>query len=171
MADNSKNKEFLYKNETSILIHSKDILKDKKHSLEEYTNLCHSYEQLLSETKVITKVSDRLQNKLNSANEQIGKVNDELKVNNQQLQETIDELTKARVGRKATTIVILIAIFIFFTAEVFIEPSIEETFKDNFTLALFIKFAVFFILLPVDFLVKKTLMKRVIRQANLANNA
>lgn len=173
MADNS-NKGLLFENENIALMHSKGILlEDKKHSLEdiykEYSTLSHQYDQLLSETQVITKVSDRLQNKLNSANEQVQEINDHLEVKNKQLQETIEELTKARIGRKATTIVILIAVFLFIIAETFIEPPIEDTFKDNFFLALILKFAVFLVLLPVDFIVKTTLLKRAIKQANSAS--
>ena len=170
MADNS-DKGLLFKNENLVLTHSKGFLEDKKHSIEDiyngYSKLSKQYEQLLSETQVITKVSDRLQNKLNSANEQVRQINDHLEVKNKQLQETIDELTKARIGRKATTIVILIAVVLFFIAEAFIEPRIEDTFKDSFFLALFLKFAVFLILLPVDLIVKTTLLKRAIKQANM----
>ncbi|MBW8051094.1 MAG: hypothetical protein FVQ77_12295 [Cytophagales bacterium] len=173
MADNS-NKGLLFDNENTVLIHSKGILlEDKKHSLEdiykEYSALSHQYGQLLSEAQVITKVSDRLQNKLNSASEQVREINDHLEVKNKQLQETIDELTKARVGRKATTIVILIAVFLFIIAEAFIEPKIEAAVK-NAILALFCKFAVFLVLLPVDFIVKTTLLKRAIKQANRASD-
>ena len=64
---------------------------------------------MIGEAKLLTSVSDRLHSKLNEANEKlkkadqmINKINDDLKVNNQLLQDTIDPLVKAKVGRKAS---------------------------------------------------------------------
>ena len=71
-----------------------------KEDLDEFSD---QYEELVAQTKVITRVSDRLQKKLDSANLQIREQNDEIKDKNFELEQTVDQLAKARVGRKAVS--------------------------------------------------------------------
>lgn len=83
------------------------------------------YEELVAQAKVITRVSDRLQKKLDNANLQIREQNEEIKDKNIQLGETIDQLAVAKMGRKASTIMLTVAVVLFILEQIFIEPIIE----------------------------------------------
>ncbi len=137
-----------------------------------YQELADHYGKLLKETKVLTSVSDRLHYKLNEANQQlntqaveIGEINEELKVNNQVLQDTVDMLMKAKVGQRASSIVLLIAIILFVVSEVYIEPVIEEN-TDGEYVGLLLKGMIALLLKPIDILVERLLMKRAIKSIN-----
>lgn len=139
---------------------SKDILLDK------YQVLCDKFERLLGEAKFLTSVSDRLQSKLNVANEkmkvqadEIGKINNDLTVNNQVLQDTIDQLVKARVGRKATSIVLFFAIILFIISEGFLEPIVEKNI-DSPMVGFMFKGGIALLLKPIDTLVERYLMRQ-----------
>lgn len=86
------------------------------------------YEELIAQAKVITRVSDRLQKKLDNANLQIRDQNEEIKSKNDELAETIDQLAKAKVGKRASTIMLTVAVVLFILEQIFIEPIIEENF-------------------------------------------
>ena len=82
------------------------------------------YEKLLDEVMLLTSVGDRLQRKIKAANtllkdqaEEIRLINASLNQKNEELQFTIDELTRAKSGRKATTIILLITISLFVASE------------------------------------------------------
>jgi hypothetical protein len=94
-----------------------------------------SHKKLLQEVKLLTSVGDRLQKKIKSANEmlqeqaeEIKKINKDLQDKNIELQFTIDELTKARAGKRATTIILIFAIVLFIITEI-----LESTFESFFT--------------------------------------
>jgi ElaB/YqjD/DUF883 family membrane-anchored ribosome-binding protein len=122
-------KQQLFQHEISVLEHSRSIISDDTKSREEiiadYKNLCDHYEEMLDQSKLITKVSDKLQNKLNSANAALADKNIEL-------QETIDELTRARIGKKAATITFGLAVILFVVSEGILDPFIENTAKKVF---------------------------------------
>lgn len=118
------------------------------------------YEELINQAQLITKVSDRLQHKLNN-------LNDKLNVKNVELQETIDELTKARASRKATTIVLMVAVVLFLVSEAVLEPYIESH-TTNVYLGFGAKFALMLLLKPIDFVVEKWLMADAIKKAKKA---
>ena len=128
----------------------------------ELTSLQNSYDELLDQSKLITKVSDRLQKKINKANDELGE-------KNEQLQESLDALTKARVGRRATTITLIVVITLFLFTEAVLEPPIERfaenTFSDYFEsapliLALLAKGVIALSLRPIEKVVEKRLMKK-----------
>ena len=83
------------------------------------------YEELVAQTKVITRVSDRLQKKLDGANLQIREQNDEIKDSNLELTETVTQLAKAKVGKRASTIMLTIALGLFVLEQVYLEPYID----------------------------------------------
>ncbi len=85
------------------------------------------YEELVAQAKVITRVSDRLQKKLDNANIQIREQNDEIKDKNSQLENTISELAEAKVGRRATTALFFLAIVLFLGEELFVEEAIQSS--------------------------------------------
>jgi len=102
----------MYINEDKILSEAKVLVQDsqnsKQVSLEKYEKLASEYETLLSEIKFITKISDRLQNKLNNINENlleqtvqletaqklIMNQNDELKLSKETLELKVAERTR-----------------------------------------------------------------------------
>jgi len=84
-----------------------------------------SYRDLLAQSKVMTRVSDRLQSKLNKANEKIADQNTVISAKNVSLTSTIDQLVKARVSKKATTILFTVAIVLFISEEVLLAKLIE----------------------------------------------
>lgn len=90
------------------------------------------YEELVAQAKVITRVSDRLQKKLDNANLQIKEQNEEIKDKNVQLADTVDQLAKAQVGRRASTIMLTVAVCLFILEQIFIEPIIEENISIPF---------------------------------------
>ena len=87
------------------------------------------YEELVAQAKVITRVSDRLQKKLDNANLQIREQNEEIKDKNVELGKTIEQLAVARVGKKASTIMLTVAVVLFILEQIFIEPIIEENIQ------------------------------------------
>lgn len=94
-----------------------------------------NHKKLLQEVKLLTSVGDRLQKKIKSANEmlqeqaeEIRKINKDLQDKNIELQFTIDELTKAKAGKRATTIILIFSIALFIVTEV-LESTFEAFFK------------------------------------------
>lgn len=152
----SSKKENLFKFEAQVLENSEALLAKEETTFEEYKNaykeLCSNYSELLDQTKLITKVSDKLQNKLNSANEA-------LEVKNIELSNTIDELTKARVGRKAQTIILFIGLTLFILEEIVLEPLIDSIVRDNIWISLGVKMVIAFLLKPLESFVEGWLLK------------
>jgi hypothetical protein len=152
----SSRKENLFKSETLILEKSEGILERKDVSLEEYREsfkeLCYNYSELLDQSRLITKVSDKLQNKLNT-------VNETLEFKNIELQSTIDELTKARVGRKAQTIILVIGLSLFILEELILEPVIDRLVNNNIWINIAVKLVIAFLLKPLESLVESALLK------------
>ena len=83
-----------------------------------------NYHELLVQSKVITKVSDKLQSKLNRANERIKDQNEEIVEKNILLENTIGQLVKAKVGKKASTVIFTVAVVMFLSEEVFLGEAI-----------------------------------------------
>lgn len=97
------------------------------------------YQDLLAQSKVITRVSDRLQSKLNKANDKIKEQNEEITEKNQLLENTISQLVRARVGRKASTIILTVAIILFLSEELFLEKILDDLVNNSLYLSLGIK--------------------------------
>ncbi len=116
----------LYHEEKKNLDEFKEKISDRKIYKEDLNAFADSYDELVAQARVITRVSDRLQKKLDTANTQIKEQNDEITEKNVQLEKTIEQLMKARVGKKASTIMLFLAIFLFVTEEYFMGPVIES---------------------------------------------
>jgi uncharacterized phage infection (PIP) family protein YhgE len=159
--------EIDFLNEVRALAEDDNIPADKVK--ENYKLLCDKYDRLIGEAKLLTSVSDRLHSKLNEANEklkkqsdEINKINDDLKVNNQLLQDTIDQLVKAKVGRKASSIVLLIAILLFVISEGVLEPIVEQRIG-NPQIGFIFKLGIAVLLKPIDVLVERYMMRRALK--------
>ncbi len=160
----SSRKKNLFSQEASVLRKSQEVLgKEGVTDSEikaELISLCNSYEELLDQSKLITKVSDRLQKKINKSNE-------DLEQKNVELQDTLDSLTRAKVGRKATTITLVIFIIVFLLAEWGVEPHIDEYALTNFngywtilSVQLGSKAILALLLKPIEMVVEKVLLKQ-----------
>jgi hypothetical protein len=114
----------LYYDEISSLRKFRSKIETHAIYKEDLDSFSDEYEELIAQAKVITRVSDRLQKKLDNANLQIRDQNDEIKGKNLELGKTIEQLAVARVGRKASTIMLSVALVLFILEQIFIEPLI-----------------------------------------------
>jgi hypothetical protein len=120
-----KNQE-LYHDEISNLKNFRQKLDTHTIYKDDLNEFSDQYEELVAQAKVITRVSDRLQKKLDNANLQIREQNDEITDKNTQLEVTIAQLAKAQVGRRASTIMLTVALMLFVAEQLFLEPFIEQ---------------------------------------------
>ena len=175
MNEKSGARSSVFQKELDFLEEARRIANGPEPSVDElkagYHDILSKYERLLGEAKLLTSVSDRLHHKLNQANDklheqadEINTINQDLKVNNQILQDTIDQLTRARVSRRAGTIVLTIAILLFIVSEGFLEPYVEQQ-TDNFYVGLGFKLIIALMLRPIDFFTEKYLMKKALQNA------
>ena len=146
----------IYTEEADKLENFKKFRNRKDNSIEkyktEYSDLVSGFEELLNQTKVITKIGDRLQKRLNEKNEE--------------LQSTIEELVRVKISRRATTIVFIIAIAIFFVVEVFIEPIIES--HTEFYYGIIIKLVLVLSIKPIEMAFEHKLINRAKRKEILS---
>lgn len=159
MSRQNDSKGQVFEKEHKILAASKSFLTKNieetpaQEFKQEYEVLSQSYEQLLGEVKLLTSVSDRLQNKLNRSNETIIKKNDELK-------ETNDLLDKVKVGKKATTIILFASAIFFLVSEWLIDPLLDETGSVwGYSASFILKFAIVFSLKPAEKILEKFLLQ------------
>ncbi len=139
----SKQPKHDYLNEERNLEIFRQKLQEGTLQEEDIKAFADKYEDVLTQLKLITSVGNRLQRKLNNANKklkafnitlrkqkaEIERINKELERTNRELRETIDELIRARAGRKATTFVLVFVIVLFIISES-IEIYIEQ-FSQN----------------------------------------
>jgi len=158
-----KRKENIFQKEKAFVQQAEDFLEQEdQHSVEslrsEFKILTGNYSELIDQIVLITRISDRLQKKLDQTNEKLSDLNSELEDKNIELQQTIDDLVKARVGRRATTIVFVFALVLFVFSEALIEPYIES-YANNIYLSLAIKAVIAMSIKPLEMLVEGSLMK------------
>ncbi len=156
-------REDIYTVEAIQLNHAKDFLAEKDKSLdetkEELTLLVKNYSELLDQVKLITRISDRLQRKLDQTNDKLNLVNEEIKDKNVQLEKTINDLAEAKIGRRATTLVFIFTLILFIISEAFIEPWIEAYYK-NFMVSLGVKGIIALLIKPLETMVEDFLVKK-----------
>lgn len=164
-----KRKENIYHKEKANLQRTQNFLETEEEvnletSINELKNISYNYEELLDQTVLITRISDRLQKKLDKTNDKLQNLNDQLNDKNIELQNTIDDLVKAKAGRKATTIVFIFALVLFVFSEALLEPYIDS-YADNIYLSLSIKAIIAMSIKPLEMLVESTLLKAARKQA------
>ncbi|MCS6795118.1 MAG: hypothetical protein RMJ97_04045 [Raineya sp.] len=146
--------EKIYIKEVNELQRAKQIAEKldlHEHNLkEEYKRLLLNFEESIGQMRLITKVSDKIQKKLDKANAALDQKNKELDAKNQELQRTINELTQARAGRTATTIVLFLAVVLFLVEEILIEPIIETRFEGNQWTSIGSKLLIVILLKPLE---------------------
>lgn len=156
-------KESIFQKEKAYIQEAQDFLeteeaKSLENLTEEYKTCTENYSELLDQITLITRISDRLQKKLDQTNDKLATLNDQLNDKNVELQNTIDDLVKARVGRKATTIVFIFALVLFVFSEALIEPYIDS-YADNIYVSLAIKAVIAMSIKPLEMLVENSMMK------------
>ncbi len=158
-----KRKEDIFIDEAVHLSRVENFLKEENKSPDETTaelsNLVSNYSELLDQIKLMTRISDRLQRKLDQTNDKLNDVNKEIKEKNIQLEQTINDLAEAKIGRRATTFVFIFALALFLVSEAFVEPWIER-YYNNFLISLGIKGIIALLIKPIESLVERTLLKK-----------
>lgn len=160
---NKEKKEDIYVDEAFFLTRSTQFLQEEDKSVSEtkteLKTLITNYAELLDQVKLITRISDRLQRKLDQTNDELNNMNQQIQEKNIQLEKTINDLTKAKIGRRATTFVFVFALALFLISEALIEPWIER-FYNNFLISLSIKGLIALSIKPVESLVERSLLKK-----------
>lgn len=175
------NSSNVFTRELKALNQAKEILEKTGESdsvsRQDFEELCKHYESLLGDTRVITNISDRLQNKLNRANdtlsersEEVKRFNTQLNEQNLLLQNTIDELTKTRLSRRAATITIIAAMLLFILSEGLLEPFIEAQAQKSELPPTYVSWISFgfkgliaLLLKPIEYLIDRYLQREAIR--------
>lgn len=88
----------------------------------------------------------------------------EIQRKNTELQETIDELTLARVSRKAKALTLIIAIMLFIAEDFVLGFVLRNLPSNNYFLSLGVKMVIIFSLSPINAAFERYLLKRVIRK-------
>lgn len=129
---------------------------------EELEAFSDEYEELVVQTKVITRVSDRLQKKLESANQQINQKNEKIKETNRELNKTVYRLAEAEIGKKASTIMTAVALFLFFLEQYFLQPLIENAIPLAYSfVSILMMIMIFFIVKYLETQLEKYFIKEV----------
>jgi hypothetical protein len=169
---NRKRKENIFQKEKAFVEQAQEFIENEEnHSVDalrsEFKSLTGNYAELIDQIVLITRISDRLQKKLDQTNDKLSELNAALNDKNIELQNTIDDLVKARVGRKATTIVFVFALVLFVFSEALIEPYIDS-YADNIYISLAIKAVIAMSIKPLEMLVEGSMMKSA-RKKSLEN--
>ncbi|MCS7076947.1 MAG: hypothetical protein NZ455_09580 [Bacteroidia bacterium] len=167
MSEIIEDRKNAFEQEMSILDHAQHLIASNQPiSIEEFKKMVESYENLLNDVKLLTSVSDRLQNRLTNANEKLKSLNQQLKqqseeiqtinedINkkNTELQKTLDELmdtrndlTIARIKKRSIQYTVIVSIVLVLISEVidrFLIPKIfpeAKFFSSKVLILLFIK--------------------------------
>jgi tetratricopeptide (TPR) repeat protein len=88
----------------------------------------------------------------------------EIEKKNLELQESIDKLTRARVGKKAKAITLMIAIVLFILEDFILHFALNMVNSNNYFISLAVKMVIIFSLGPINKAVEGYLLKKVIRK-------
>ena len=87
----------------------------------------------------------------------------EIEKKNIELQETIDELTRARIGKKARAITLGIAIVLFIMEDTILHFVLKFVSSDNYFISLIVKMIIIFSLSPINKAVEHYLFSRLVK--------
>ena len=88
----------------------------------------------------------------------------EIENKNIELQETIDELTRTKVGKKAKAFTLIIAIVLFVLEEFILHFVIHFIGDEDFYLSFVVKMVIIFSLKPIDNGIEHYLLKKIIKK-------
>jgi predicted Fe-Mo cluster-binding NifX family protein len=149
----------LFHAEEKSLADFKSEMKKNRVSKKGLAMFVDNYNDLLTQSKVITRVSDRLQSKLNKANEKIATQNEEIVAKNDLLKNTINHLVKATVSKKAMTIIFTAAIILFVAEEILLESAIKAYINIPY-IDLILKLIIALVLKSFESTIEKFFMRR-----------
>lgn len=181
MSELTENRKNAFEQESLILAHAQELTEsDTNVPSGEFKKLVGSYENLLNDVKLLTSVSDRLQNRLSNANEKLQNLNQQLKhqsdeiqmINedmnkkNTELQKTLDELmdtrndlTIAKIKKRSIQYTVIVSIILVVISEIIdrlivpkIMPKEAKYFSSKVLILLFIK--------PIESAIYERLLQR-----------
>jgi tetratricopeptide (TPR) repeat protein len=88
----------------------------------------------------------------------------EIQRQNRELQDTIDELTRAKIGRKAKALTLAVAIVLFIFQDALLRTALRLLASNNYFLLLGVKMAIIFSLSPINRGIERHLLKQVMRK-------
>ena len=91
----------------------------------------------------------------------------EIQRQNHQLQDTIDELTRAKIGRKAKALTLAVAIVLFIFQDAILRTALRLLASDNYFLLLGVKMAIIFSLAPINRGIENHLLKKMMQKQRL----
>jgi hypothetical protein len=152
----SRKSEILFGEEESVL-HLYKSLSDFDEVDTNYKDalkvLTEKYKELLNQTKFLTRMGDRLENRLHTVNATLAQKNVDLST-------ALDDLTKARVSKQAYFIIYLIATMLFVFEEFFIDPVVS-VFGTGIWIVLIIKLCIALLLKPTESLLENRFLSRI----------
>jgi hypothetical protein len=148
--DNLFEREYVVLHDCQSLLDKPSIGFDEL--LGKYKELLNHHEEIIDQARLVTKVSDKLQNKLTKAH-------DAINAKNIELQNTIDELTKARAGRTAATVILILGVVLFMLSEVVIDPYIDSHTGGNIYISIGVKGLIALMLKPIESVLESQLLK------------
>jgi hypothetical protein len=178
-------KKTVFEYESQILIRSREILNNESivDYKQPYIDLTNSYEALLNDIKLLTSVSDRLQKKHNQTNERLREINEkssqqaeeikaiheslqaknaEITARIEELKATKNDLTLAKIRRRATGIIVIVAIILLVLTELFDRFVMEgSSWASKIIIIIMIK--------PLDNFIMERLKRREFAQVNMSS--
>jgi len=95
----------------------------------------------------------------------------EIELKNRELQDTIDELTRAKIGRKAKALTLAVVIVLFIFQDAILGTALRLLNNNNYFVLLGVKMAIIFSLSPINRAIEHHLLKGVMRQERLRRAA
>ena len=118
----------LFQEEREVINDFEEKIRTNSLTQEDLIKLKDQFKALTEESLVMCQISDRLQKKLDVANKKIHEKSLEITHKNEKLNDAINEMLKAQLSKKASTIMLTVTIFFFVTEEIYLEPVIEYFF-------------------------------------------
>jgi len=95
----------------------------------------------------------------------------EIEQKNQQLQDTIDELTRAKIGRRAKAMTLGLAVVLFIFQDAILGTALRLLASNNYFVLLGVKMGIIFSLSPINRGIERYLLRRVVKRQKVAEAA
>lgn len=144
---------------------------DLTKSLQHYKDFHHLREQVEAEDNARKLINARIifeAEQTKKENSIIKKQKQEIEKKNIELQEIVDELTRAKIGRKARAITLVIAIALFILDDTILHFALSVVPANNYFISLIVKMVIIFSLGPINKSIEHFLLKKVIHKENKA---
>ena len=125
-----------------------------------------TYAHYESDRALLERAMDLSSEELREQKEQIKKINDQLAAKNVQLQQSLDEVTKARTGKAATTIVLVVGLALFIISET-IDYELDILSQFPILIIILMKFLIACLLKPVESGLESFMLKRAHKNSHM----